>query len=113
MRSKVKRARTVATLERLLEALAEELAQASDEEVLAACADLGMNPQMRGSAAFIGLKYPSRPRLEEFFDLDAIQRMRLGATDRRQSSLQNSRHSPTVGPTRSDRPGKDDDAGDK
>jgi hypothetical protein len=43
---------------------------------MAAAADLGMNPAMRGSAAFAGLKYPANPRYADFFyGVDA----RLGA----------------------------------
>jgi len=47
------------SLERILEALECELIEASDAEILQAAQDLGMNPAMRGSAAFIGLKYPT------------------------------------------------------
>lgn len=86
MHSKLKRAAAEAAraeqlterLERLLNALAEDLAEASDEEVLQACADLGMNPEMRGSAAFFGLKGAS-VSVEEFFDLDELQRLHLTA----------------------------------
>jgi hypothetical protein len=48
-------------LERLLTALGLEVAEATDEEVLAAAEDLGMKPLMKGSAAFFGLKYPCVP----------------------------------------------------
>ena len=47
----------------------QELLEASDEEIIAAATDLGMNPLMKGSAAFAGLKYPSRPQLADFFEL--------------------------------------------
>jgi hypothetical protein len=73
-------------LERLIDALAEDLAEASDEEVLQACADLGMNPEMRGSAAFIGLKGPS-VSLEEFFDLEELQRMLAAFTPAQRAIL--------------------------
>lgn len=43
-------------LERILMALGVEVAEATDEEVLAAAADLGMKPMMKGTAAFVGLK---------------------------------------------------------
>ena len=43
-------------LERLLEILSQDIATASDEEVLEACADLKINPKMKGTMAFIGLK---------------------------------------------------------
>lgn len=42
-------------LERLLVALEDEVLQATDEEVLAAAHELGMNPAMKGSAAFFGV----------------------------------------------------------
>lgn len=41
--------------ERLIIALERELIEATDEEILEAARDLRMNPEMRGSAAFIGL----------------------------------------------------------
>jgi hypothetical protein len=72
MRTKVTAARPEILLSRLLEALEQELIEASDEEIMAAAADLGMNPRMKGSAAFLGLKYPANPRLSDFFyDMDA------------------------------------------
>jgi hypothetical protein len=55
-------------LERILEALERELVEATDEEILAAAHDLGMKPEMKGSAAFLGLRYPAARRREEFFD---------------------------------------------
>ena len=74
MHAKLKRAAAAARLERLIDALAEDLAEATDEEVLQACADLGMNPQMRGSAAFLGLKGPS-VTWREFFDTVELQHL--------------------------------------
>jgi hypothetical protein len=56
-------------LTRILEALEQELLDASDAEILQAAQELGMNPHMRGSAAFIGLKYPTRWQLQDFFEL--------------------------------------------
>jgi hypothetical protein len=41
--------------EGLLAALEQELIAATDEEILAAAGELGMNPAMKGSAAFIGV----------------------------------------------------------
>jgi hypothetical protein len=69
MRTKVKRtsASPEAKLTRLLEALEQELIAASDEEILAAAIELGMNPKMKGSALFAGLRYPARPQLADFF----------------------------------------------
>jgi hypothetical protein len=71
MRTKVKKtsASPEAKLTRLLEALEQELLDASDEEIMAAAIELGMNPKMKGSAVFAGLKYPTRPQLADFFDL--------------------------------------------
>jgi hypothetical protein len=43
-------------LERLIHGLERELLEAADEEYLTAARDLGMNPQMQGSAAFVGVK---------------------------------------------------------
>jgi hypothetical protein len=42
-------------LERLQVALERDLLDATDEEILAAARELGMNPAMKGSAAFIGV----------------------------------------------------------
>jgi hypothetical protein len=55
-------------LERILRALECELVVATDAEILEAADDLGMQPGMKGSAAFLGLRYPDVRRLEEFFD---------------------------------------------
>ena len=71
MHTKLSRTRKVSALERILESLAEELIESSDEELLQAAQDLGMNPAMRGSAAFLGLKYPTARRVSEFFELPA------------------------------------------
>jgi hypothetical protein len=47
---------------------AEELLAATDEEIMDAARDLGMNPAMKGSAAFAGVKYPISARaLQSFF----------------------------------------------
>jgi hypothetical protein len=69
MHTKVTRAQQVSALERVLEALAEELIESTDEELLQAAQELGMDPTMRGSAAFIGLRYPSTRQLSDFFEL--------------------------------------------
>lgn len=55
-------------LERLLAALERELIEATDEEILDAAGDIGMNPLMKGSAAFFGITvarsalWPADPR---------------------------------------------------
>ena len=51
-------------LERVLETLSEMIATSSDTEVLEACADLRIQPEMKGSVAFLGVKgtvFPYRP----------------------------------------------------
>jgi len=56
------------TLGRILAALELELVEAPEAEILEAAADLGMDPFMKGSAAFLGLKYPAiPPRFKDFF----------------------------------------------
>ena len=42
-------------LERLLLALERDLTEATDEELLAAAKELGIDPTMKGSAAFFGV----------------------------------------------------------
>ena len=45
--------------ERLLLILEQELIDATDDEILEAARDLGMNPGMRGSSAFFGVTTPT------------------------------------------------------
>jgi hypothetical protein len=54
-------------LARIAASFEEELIAASDEEIIAAAQDLGMNPAMRGSAAFAGIKYPVSARQRRDF----------------------------------------------
>jgi hypothetical protein len=68
-------------LARILEALGQELIDASDEEILEAARDLGIDPTMKGSAAFAGLKFPATPRLSDFFELDVGRRLRAPEAD--------------------------------
>ncbi len=69
MRTRMTHAFPETALERVLDALEHELVEASDTDILEAADDLGMKPQMKGSAAFIGLRYSSAmPRAEDFFD---------------------------------------------
>jgi hypothetical protein len=49
-------------LDGLLDALEQELTEATDEEILAAAGDLGMNPTMKGSAAFFGVTVDLRAK---------------------------------------------------
>jgi hypothetical protein len=51
-------------LERLIQGLEQELLAAPDEEFVAGARDLGMNPAMKGSAAFVGVKNMSPQILE-------------------------------------------------
>jgi len=59
-----------AALTRLLDALEVVLVESSDEEIMQAAMDLGMNPQMKGSAAFAGIKYRTKPRQSDFYDIE-------------------------------------------
>jgi hypothetical protein len=49
-------------LDGLLDALEQELTEATDEEILAAAGELGMNPAMKGSAAFFGVTVDLRAK---------------------------------------------------
>jgi hypothetical protein len=53
--------RSDSALEQLLLALEDELLEATDEEILAAASELGMNPAMKGSAALFGVTVLVRP----------------------------------------------------
>lgn len=75
MHTEVKRIFPEVTLERILAGLERELLSADDAEILEAARELGMNPSMRGSAAFLGLRYPAVPRAEEFFDTELFRRL--------------------------------------
>ena len=75
MRTKVKGASPYVVLTRILEALAEELIYASDEEIIEAAKELGMNTEMRESAAFAGLKYPAKPQLSDFFEFEVCRKL--------------------------------------
>jgi len=61
-------ARKLQRLTRILQALELELIDATDDEILEAAKDLGMDPRMKGSAAFLGLKFPMTWRPEDFFE---------------------------------------------
>jgi hypothetical protein len=70
MRTKLSVFEPETALNRILDALERELIDASDEEILEAAKDLGMNPLMKGSAAFLGLQTLS---FAEFFDSEALR----------------------------------------
>jgi hypothetical protein len=63
----------------MLQALQQELLEASDEEIIQAANDLGMNPEMKGSAAFAGLKYPATPQLSDFFEFEVCRKLQVEA----------------------------------
>ena len=70
MRTKLSVNEPETALNRVLDALERELIDASDEEILEAAKDLGMNPLMKGSAAFLGLHTLS---FAEFFESEALR----------------------------------------
>jgi hypothetical protein len=84
-------AQRAAALERVIDALAEELIESTDDELLQAAADLGMDVTMRGSAAFVGLKYPMVWQFADFFAVPARQGGRV-STDRGPKALASSRN---------------------
>ena len=61
-------------LNRVLAGLEKELVEATDEEIEQAAQDLGMNLKMKGSAAFIGVKYTMPKRASDIFDLEELRR---------------------------------------
>jgi hypothetical protein len=75
------RSSTEVVLARVLDALAQELIAAPDEEILEAAQSLGMDPGTRESAAFAGVLYPARPQLSDFFDLQTRQKLPPPSTD--------------------------------
>lgn len=94
MHTKVVKLQNVAVFERLLEALAQELIESTDDELLQAAKDLGMDPTMRGSAAFLGLKYPSIRRRSDYFNVSALPRQQI-ASERSPTAHQRSKKRPT------------------
>ena len=75
MRAKVTKKSAELALSRVLDALAQELIEASDDEITSTAKSLGMDPTMRESSAFAGVTYPSRPQLSDFFDLDVRKKL--------------------------------------
>lgn len=71
MGSRMKRKSSPETsLTRVLDALEQELINASDDEILATARQLRMDPTTRESAAFAGVLFPEKPQLSDFFELD-------------------------------------------
>jgi len=79
MPAKVKSVPPEVGLVRVLEGLEPLLVEATDEEVTQAAQDLGMDLSMKGSAAFIGLKWPMVRHLSDIFDLSSFTREQLEA----------------------------------
>jgi hypothetical protein len=121
MRTKVKAASPETVLERLITALEQELVEASDEEVLHAARDLGMNPEMPGSAAFLGLTVPATMQLSDFFDPGSCEQLAARVKGLRSERAVPVPQIPPAKPARSrakrstrrERRGADKDAGEK
>ena len=73
MRTKVRMELPETALTRILDAFGQELIDAPDEEIMEAAKDLGMDPHMKGSAAFLGLTFPTRVNVSDVFDIEAIK----------------------------------------
>jgi hypothetical protein len=71
--TKLKLRTPAAALGRILDQLERELIEASDEDILEAARDLGMNPLMKGSAAFLGLRVPPQAHFADFFDSETVR----------------------------------------
>jgi hypothetical protein len=87
MRNKVTRTPPDVVLNRVLAGLERELVDATDEEIAQAAADLGMDLKMKGSAAFIGVKYTFPKHASEIFDLEELRRFYLEYQRAQQASL--------------------------
>ena len=85
MRAKVKNDSSELVLTRTLDAFAQELIDASDEEIVEVAKSLGMDPTARSSAAFQGVTYPARWQLSDFFDVQAPKRQQLAAEPKNRS----------------------------
>jgi hypothetical protein len=87
MRESVNADCSESALARILAAFEQELLAASDEEILAAAKELGMNPAMKGSAAFLGLRFLRRASPDWYLDgFDPALLARLGLRGPRQSA---------------------------
>jgi hypothetical protein len=69
-----------AALDRVLAGLEHELVEATDEEIVEAAEELGMNIRMKGSAAFLGVLGSLPKRLEDIFDVEDLRRSYLKMT---------------------------------
>jgi hypothetical protein len=73
MRKELNSSSSELALERVLLGLERELLDATDEELVAAAADLGMDVTMKGSAAFLGVLHSLPRRIEDIFDCDDLR----------------------------------------
>jgi hypothetical protein len=48
--------------------------QASDDEVRQAAADVGIDPDMKGSIAWVGIFFPAKLRPDEVFDMELLRK---------------------------------------
>jgi hypothetical protein len=69
MHTKINLAWAEASLSRILEAFEQEILEASEEEIMETAKELGMKPDMKGSAAFIDLKYAFGIRGEDICEM--------------------------------------------
>jgi hypothetical protein len=60
-------------LDRVLAALETELVVVTDDEIAEAAADLGMDLNMKGSAAFMGVLHARPRRVEDIFELESLR----------------------------------------
>jgi hypothetical protein len=61
-------------LNRVLAGLEKELVEATDEEIVQAAEDLGMNVRMKGSAAFLGVKYTFPKNMADVFEAGELRK---------------------------------------
>jgi hypothetical protein len=98
MRTKIKRIPPDTALLRIMDALAQEAIEASDEEVTEAAADLRMDLNSRESAAFAGLTYFVRPQVSDFFSVEVPKAL--------QAPVEGIAGNPPAHPTDRQRPSK-------
>ena len=87
MRNKMTRNPPEVALNRVLAGLEKELVEASDDEIVQAAEDLGMNVKMKGSAAFIGVKYTVPKNAAEIFDLADLRRFYVESMQKQRAFL--------------------------
>lgn len=74
MSRQVTRTTSETRLRRVLAALEQEILQASDQEIRHAAQDVGIDPDMKGSIAWVGIFYPGKVKMDEMFDLEVLRR---------------------------------------